>query len=437
MKKIILHLHHSEILKRGIALLFLSGFLLFNLTQFASAQATTGLPPGQLRVFNDDILGFNIEPDTPAGCPAASGGNGADLAGADNIKKAMSYFITVRGLTAAQAAGIVGNLMVEDPGLVPTTVQGGGTAQAPISGKGYGIGQWTDGGRQAGLVSLAKTEAPPNNTPASLTTQLDFVWQELNTTYKGALADLKAGTVRVPGKSAAYNAAVSIMINYEAPKEKSPTGPNAIARGGNADQIVGGGGGAAVGSTGGAAGCAGAGAVACNTAGPSAAPGANAGVSQVRQDVVCLAQEELKAWQQPGVKPAELCSKYGAGKPCEEWCADFVSWIYDKAKYPVQPEPNWKVGLVQGLWDIGKLNKNFHFHPAAGYTPKPGDIVIHKQNGTSHTNIVISVAGAVITTIGGDQGSGPYGGPNSRSVVSQGTQKSSTDQDTTGFVSPD
>lgn len=399
------------------------------------------LPPGQRKVFDNDVLYFNIQEDRPStGCAAAAGaGNGKDPVGADNVQKAFNYFVTVRGLSPAQSAGIVGNMMVEDPGLVPTTVQGGGTSQTPIAGKGYGISQWTDGGRQAGLVALAQTEVPPNNTPASLTTQLDYVWQELNTSYKSALTDLKAGTVRVPGSDAAYNAAVSFMINYEAPKDRSPTGPNAQARGGNADQIMARyGGGITVGTTGaaGAGGCASAGSVDCS--GTAGAPGGStSGLSTVRQQVVCLALGELKVWQAPGVQPAVLCNKYGAGTPCEEWCADFVSWIFDQAKYPVKPDPNWRVAAVQGLWDIGLQNQNFHFHPAAGYTPKPGDIVIHKQNGTSHTNIVISVAGATITTIGGDQGSGPYGGPNSKSVVSQGTQKGPTDQDTTGFVSPD
>ncbi len=418
-------------------------FVFFNATQIAHAQATTALPLGQTKVFNDDLMYFNIAEDEPpptCGSTTAGAGNGATGIGAGNVQIAFNYFVTTRGLTPSQSGGIVGNLMVEDPGLIPETVQGGRPPSDTPTGPGYGIAQWSPE-RQQGLIALAATEAPPNNKPNSLITQLDYVWQELNTTHKAALADLKANTVYDSFHDTAYNNAISIMLKYEAPAEKAIKGPNAVTRGGNADQLVaryGGSVGTAVPvSTGAIAGtCAGTdAAVACT--GPAPTPSSGVALSALRQDVVCRAQAELKVWQAPGVKPAELCNKYGAGVPCEQWCADFVSWIFDQAKYPLQPDPDWRVASVQGVWNISKLGTRFHFHPAAGYSPKPGDIVIHKEGGTSHTNIVVAVSGTTITMIGGDQGSGPYGGPNSKSVVSQVIQKGVAAGDTTGYVTPD
>ena len=404
-------------------------------------HAQAALPAGQQRVFDDGIGYFNIEPDVIAGCSGGGAtGNGAALVGSDNAKKAFNYFIQTRGLTPAQSAGIVGNLLGESGGLlIPDIVQGGGRSETPVAGKGYGIGQWTDAPRQAGLVKLAQQEGKP---ASDFGVQLDYIWLELNTTEKRALDDLKADNIYVPGKSTAYNAAVSFLINFERAKDHAANGPNAIKRGGYADQLVGG---PVVPTTGGSntnslptttgtgvSGCA-ASSVVCNT---SATTPTVAQLSPVRTQAVCLAQQELAVWQAPGVQPAQLCSKYGAGKPCLEWCAFFVSWIFDQAKYPLKPDPNWQVGPVQGIWDIGKLNQNFHFHPAAGYTPKPGDIVIYKE-GMSHTNIVVDISNGMMITIGGDQGPGPYGGPNSRSIVSEGSKRSFTGDSVTGFVSPD
>jgi hypothetical protein len=98
-----------------------------------------------------------------------------------NARIAFDYF-KAKGLTDAQAAGIVGNLDHEAPGLDPNQHQIGG-------GPGRGIAQW--GARKHSMDRWA--HAPGDNvldfakshgqSPTSLRTQLDFTWHELNHGY--------------------------------------------------------------------------------------------------------------------------------------------------------------------------------------------------------------------------------------------------------------
>lgn len=86
---------------------------------------------------------------------------------------ALNYFMS-KGLTKEQAAGLVGNFMIES-GL-------NNTARNPSSGA-YGIAQWL-GPRKTALIQRY------GNNP-SLYQQLDFVWHELNTTHKKGLTALR------------------------------------------------------------------------------------------------------------------------------------------------------------------------------------------------------------------------------------------------------
>jgi hypothetical protein len=97
-------------------------------------------------------------------CAAAPDVATTSLVEGDNIKKAFFYFVT-KGLTAAQAAGVVGNLMQES-GVNPRSVQAGGP--------GRGVAQWSAGDRWEKLKSWAK-----GKDIYSLQTQLDFMWHEM------------------------------------------------------------------------------------------------------------------------------------------------------------------------------------------------------------------------------------------------------------------
>lgn len=101
-----------------------------------------------------------------------------------NDQPAFEFFIG-KGLTPAQAAGIVGNLDQES-GVSPTSVQSGGP--------GRGIAQWSTGGRwDTGTDSVASYAAAQGESMTSLNLQLAFIWYEL-TTYDYGLADLQAAT---------------------------------------------------------------------------------------------------------------------------------------------------------------------------------------------------------------------------------------------------
>lgn len=102
---------------------------------------------------------------------------------------AMNFFIQ-KGLSIAQAAGIVGNLVVESMGL-NTTIEGDKKTS-------IGIAQWHDTkpgvGRKTALFNYAKNNGLDWK---DLDTQLNFLWTELKTTPRLGLAKLqKAKTAK-------------------------------------------------------------------------------------------------------------------------------------------------------------------------------------------------------------------------------------------------
>jgi hypothetical protein len=97
---------------------------------------------------------------------------------------AYNFFVS-KGLTSYQAAGIVGNLMQES-NVEPGAVQPGGP--------GRGIAQWSVGGRwnadrNDNLESYVRAHG---GSMGSLTTQLEFVWYELETFSSYGLGRLRA-----------------------------------------------------------------------------------------------------------------------------------------------------------------------------------------------------------------------------------------------------
>lgn len=93
-----------------------------------------------------------------------------------NKKKAVEFFMS-KGLSQHAAAGIVGNLIQESN--LNTTIKGDG-------GKAFGMAQWHPD-RQKGLKSLAQKMGTDIS---DVNTQLEYIWQELNTTHKSALDGL-------------------------------------------------------------------------------------------------------------------------------------------------------------------------------------------------------------------------------------------------------
>lgn len=334
------------------------------------------------------------------------------LIGNDNETKAMNYFLG-KGLTKYQSAAIIGNLMQES-GVNPNAVQPGGP--------GMGIAQWSIGGRWDTTVkdNLVAFAAQSGASDTDLATQLDFMWFELTGPFSSVLTNLKStsGTTTTD----LSNMVTYFANNYEVAKIIGP-------RLTYAEQALGLSATATAGST--TASCE-TGVVVCNN---NSTSGSTGNLSQTRQNVVCIARQELAKWQSGQLTPANGYFAYSQNR-VEEWCADFASWVYDQAKYPLRNDPNWNVPSVSEIQTIAEnasqqQTDKFTFHSPNGYTPVPGDLAIH---GGNHVNIVVAtLPGGSFTLIGGDQGPGPYPGG---SYVSQYSTTSAASDGITLFVSP-
>lgn len=153
----------------------------------------------------------------------------------------------------------------------------------------------------------------------------------------------------------------------------------------------------------------------------------------IRATIVCIALAELALWDSGQMKPGTDFHKYSEGKT-EEWCADFVSWVYNKAGFPLQ-QGAWRVPAVATIYNLGQ-KAPLEYHPSnSGYTPRPGDLLIHSEPGNAfnHVNMVVSVEGSKVNTVGGNQG--PGGSPTARRVTS-GSMSSFTAEYTIGYVGP-
>jgi len=193
----------------------------------------------------------------------------------------------------------------------------------------------------------------------------------------------------------------------------------------------------------------------CNTVGtgtsatttPAPTTTSTTGVSTVRATVTCLAKHELSLWKNhtmfPGYRrdSADSYTKYSQNVE-EFWCADFTSWIYKEAGYPIGPSSqNWREAAVLDIRAIGEREGNFHWHPSgSNYTPKLGDLAIHIwPNGDGqHINIVVGVdtTKGRIDLIGGDQGHGPNTSYPNGAAVSEYSTTFEGDS-IVGYVTPD
>lgn len=153
-----------------------------------------------------------------------------------SIEKQIWNHLIAQGMTAAGAAGLMGNLYAES-GLIPgrvemlclkrlrehgknytdetytAAVDSGKISRAeflnPLPGKqyGYGLAQWTSPGRKGALYDFVKAAGV---SIADAGAQLDYLVYELNTSYKSVLNVLKtAKTVK--------EASDIVLVKYESP----------------------------------------------------------------------------------------------------------------------------------------------------------------------------------------------------------------------------
>lgn len=83
------------------------------------------------------------------------------------------------------------------------------------------------------------------------------------------------------------------------------------------------------------------------------------------------------------------------------WCAVFVSWCAEQAGVSHNIIP--KTSSVSTLYTFFRNKKLFH-DKGSGYIPKPGDILIQKSGGASHTGLVYAADSSKFYTIEGNAG---------------------------------
>lgn len=166
---------------------------------------------------------------------AAIGGVGSE----ERTKQAFDFFRS-QGWSAAQAAGIVGNLHHESGGLNTNAINRGDGSDGSDS---IGIAQW-NAGRATALKAFATARGKP---VSDFETQLAFVDQELRTTHKSS---------RLDNAKTAREAAAAVVLDFERPKG-ADTGDAARTHGwgnrsGQAERVLSsyGGGAPAAGATG-------------------------------------------------------------------------------------------------------------------------------------------------------------------------------------------
>lgn len=144
----------------------------------------------------------------------------------ENSQKIFQFFVD-KGLTEAQAAGFAGNAEQESNSN-PKIIQGGAIATEDyilISGRGFGLFQWSNRDRQRGLEKLAKSTG---RKITDMSLQLDWAWFELQNGYSGALAKIK--TTNTPTDAA-------VMVHDYYVKSNDSRNKVIVSRGGKAERI--------------------------------------------------------------------------------------------------------------------------------------------------------------------------------------------------------
>jgi cell wall-associated NlpC family hydrolase len=115
------------------------------------------------------------------------------------------------------------------------------------------------------------------------------------------------------------------------------------------------------------------------------------------EKVACYAEQEWTRWQSGVPSHETLLTAYTGGAPYEEWCADFVSYVYKEAGYPFSNGnyDGWDENIAPDIQYMG-----FNIHDAGSYNPQPGDVAFFDYAG-GHVEIVVS-GGKSPTFIYGD-----------------------------------
>ena len=310
------------------------------------------------------------------------------LTGKTNEEKIWNYLVG-KGLSAAGAAGLMGNLYAESAlnpknlqnsyekklgytdATYTTAVDNGSYGNFVHDSAGYGLAQWTFWSRKEGLLAFAQAAG---KSIGDLEMQLDFLLKELTEGYKGVLDTLKTA-------SDVQTASDSVLLNFERPADQSTAVKN--KRAGYGQNYY------------------------KKYAATASTPG-NGGTSmteqELRQKVVSIAQSYLGCNEADG-SHKKIIDLYNSHKPLargyavkytDAWCSTFAS----------------AVAIAAGLTDIIPTECGCEsWQENDAYVPSPGDYIFYDwdDNGSGdctgsadHVGIVEKVSGKTITVIEGN-----------------------------------
>ena len=156
-------------------------FLSTSVLPIFSTPVSAQLPSTSSYYTSQGVETYDKSGTTQADCLSGDPGTGGGVpSGVTNAERVFK-FLVAQGLTANQAAGIVGNMMQES---------GGGTFNLdpaitnPTSGA-YGIAQWY-ADRKTNLINYANGVNKP---VSDVEMQINFLWKELTTSYKERVLD--------------------------------------------------------------------------------------------------------------------------------------------------------------------------------------------------------------------------------------------------------
>lgn len=177
-----------------LTVLIVAGVML----QVSLAPAAEAISAKQRKLFYGKIYAF----DEDISCPSQSGGaaninvdQGFSL-GTDPAERRVNLIRALMqdfNLTPQQAAGPVGNFMLESGGPdLPPDVNEGGTPGPPAFSGGYGWAQWT-GSRQRNFIDFAIAGGYMPNEGAHATDAANYAWfkHELTTSYTSTIPELQ------------------------------------------------------------------------------------------------------------------------------------------------------------------------------------------------------------------------------------------------------
>lgn len=331
-------------------------------------------------------------------------GESTSLTGNNNPEKGFNYFVQ-KGFTEKQAAGIIGNFMVES-GMNPKRVQGSGVIESktlPSSG-GYGLAQWDDRKTLLGAYTKSKKTNPQDRALYDLGHQLDFVMFELKgpTNVNDPNFPDLSGSTEAPAfedfkKTTTIQEATTVWREkYERPGKDASAERLAAANKAYGDFATGAG-----------------------SPAPDAISETETATCGGSGDIVSIAQAELKkkVMEDPiGCDAGNPSVSGDCGKEVnkytdstlEYWCADFVSWVYKTAGTPFKggSSGGWRIPSVEGVRDYMKANGTYIANSSGSPDPKPGDVYV--INDGVHIGIVVKVQDGDLYAISGNTSTENY-----------------------------